>query len=408
MGIIQNLIDEGALVLYHDYRSGSAYDFSGHGNSGALTDTSFTGDGVRFPDTTSVDTVADALEVRVPSGATFIVTGDFDQHTDTRLISKRDGTGSNYEFTLGTSNRIYMNAVYITYGVTGSKYVAASLDSGETPVAWIDGVSVGNMSGTTNINSNASDVLIGNFYTGNYNFDSIMETALIINRKLTAAEHLELYTELENKIWPTKVRQRVNSTLWTTAWGAYESNGNTTGGQLENSEFQVSSGSFKISRDTIENRDCKVIECVTAGVFYVPTSFLNQTQTESAYGTWRLWWSKATSNNLVVMIIDSLIGNSSQGNNYNFIHRTDGTIDLRRGTTNIAGSSTTYAVDTWHSLDISRGSAGEFVMIANNEINATVTDNTHTTSAYMVFDFDAGDKIAIADINNGHTITKSV
>jgi hypothetical protein len=36
MSTIQNLISEGALVLYHDYRSGSAYDFSGNSNISAV------------------------------------------------------------------------------------------------------------------------------------------------------------------------------------------------------------------------------------------------------------------------------------------------------------------------------------------------------------------------------------
>jgi hypothetical protein len=277
MSIISNLKNSGALVLYHDYRNGTAYDLSGNSNHGTLTDTAWTNTGISFPASTSVITVADSAELQLTEFAIIVGSENNDHNSAARIVSKRDAGGRNYELTIASSSSLFMRCVedrFITSSIIGTKQIAVQAASGETPTAWYDGASEGNLNGTVTITTNDAPLLIGHLYTGSQNYYNTTQYVLIINRRLTSAEHSALYTELQAQRWPTKTQHRLtvaSTDTWFSGFGVYESDSNTTGGYLENSPFQVQSGSFKVVTDTIGGALIKSIECVTNGTLLFPS-----------------------------------------------------------------------------------------------------------------------------------------
>lgn len=215
MGIIQDLIDEGALVLYHDYRAGHLLDLSGQGNDGVATAVMW-GRGAHFPGSTSKVTVADAAELQLTEG-TLIALGDFTSQrgTDT-FIAKRDAGGTNYQYdTAAGKVRLYdgTNAREINTNTIGSKCVAVNFKDGETAELFKDGASAGSFNAASAISADNAPITLGNWYGNGRNNQSPMHAAIIVNRKLTASEHAALYAELASLTWPTKASGRGQATL---------------------------------------------------------------------------------------------------------------------------------------------------------------------------------------------------
>lgn len=416
MGIIQRLIDSGNLALYQDYRSGSTYDFSGSGASGtSLANLIWNGRDLRFNG-------IDSLITCTTSGTGAYLHYSYRINKDSLVGIKRltntvpvkiGFSTASFFVSVTSSSGVDNNVINGSLGIlAGHSYdIDVCVDTSATNdvKVYLDGV--------LTLSNNLTNAANGTMTLSTYNvghttqaFDGTIERHYISDSICTVAQIVEANTELENKIWPTKTKHRVGSTLWTTGYGVHESSGNTTGGYLENSDFQVDSGSFKISRDTIENQDCKVVECVTDGVFYIPTSYLNQTRTESAYGEWEIWVNKADTSNFVFVNMGTDPTGAGAGQNYNLIYRNDETIDLRKdlSPTVIAGGATTYAHSTWHKIKITRSGSGGFEIFVNDSSIGTATENTYTVSDYIVFSIDAGDCVAFADINGNHTIKKSV
>lgn len=212
MGQIQTLIDEGALVLYHNYRANHALDLSGQDNAGVLTDTAWQGGGLRFNASTSKVTVADAAELQLTEG-TLVVLGDFlSQTVNERLISKRSAIGTNYDLFLNATPGLSLhdgtNTRTINTNIVGSRLVAINMADGAIGEAFVDGLSIGNLNAASDLSADNAPLIIGAFYGAGANLHSSLHAALIINRKLSATEHAALYAELTSLAWPHKVTSR--------------------------------------------------------------------------------------------------------------------------------------------------------------------------------------------------------
>jgi len=205
--IIDKLKAEGVLKLYHDYRAGHVQDLSGNANHGVMTDIVWTGQGISFPVDAKI-TVADSAELQLTEG-TLVVFGDFSSSKGNgRLLSKRDGGGTNYEFFIrsttgfqiydGTDNSIIASDIY------SKKYFAVNISDGEIPEGFTDGISIGTYDTALSLSKDDASLIIGNYTTGGASTNNIFKAALIINRKLTATEHAELYAELERIHYPKK------------------------------------------------------------------------------------------------------------------------------------------------------------------------------------------------------------
>jgi hypothetical protein len=224
-----------------------------------------------------------------------------------------------------------------------------------------------------------------------------------------------IYSDAKASTWVTTEYDKSKNALWRTNWGIHTSVAARAAGDfLENSPFAVVSGTHQISTATIENTTCKVIECVTSGRFYVPSSQFHQTPTEAAYGEWNFWINKADASNLVVPII----GDGSATGSYQVGFNADESISLTETGVGVLWSTAAayFTAATWYNFKITRSNAGVFTAYLNDVlIDVTggsgtnpVTDNTTTTSTYLTFDIDAGDKVAYSDLVGDHSIIKRV
>lgn len=180
---------------------------------------------------------------------------------------------------------------------------------------------------------------------------------------------------------------------------------------LSNTPWQISTGTWKVSTEVIGTVRCKVIECVTAGILYMPVEKMNQSKTEAAYGKWEFWLYKgADGNHFNIQLIGDMIGGyeGSGQDGYNFYISATEDIVITRSDN---GSRATYPMytsasyvlnTTWYKFTITRTSAGIFTVWMNDILidvsggggtNPSAADTTHTTANYICLDLDAGDKL---------------
>lgn len=270
--LIQQLISDGSLVLYHDYPHRCAHDFSGNGNDGVLTDTAWTGRGISFPASTSVVSVPDSPELQITEG-TIIVLGDFRTVISGQvLVAKRDSGGFSYQLYITATGLGFADGTTfrnLTTSLGGKRYIGANFKYGEACQGFLDGVSKGSFNGISNVSVDDAPISIGQILD-TARLESCVKAVAIINRKLTATEHSQLYGELSAGTAPTKVRGTTDDPLHKTDWGANQSAASVSSGQLENTPFQVASGSFKIVNDTLDGEPIKSIECITNGTVQLP------------------------------------------------------------------------------------------------------------------------------------------
>lgn len=200
-GILRELQIEGVLALYHDYRAGHTLDLSGTGNNGTLTGT-WTKNGVHCRVSGANITVADAASLQLTVGTLALLADfeTFDATTERRLISKRGAGGTNYDLRAINSNvTLYdgVNTRFITTTTNGVKFIAVNFGDGTTAEGFFNGSSRGLFSGNSSITANNQGLQICNTSVNPLAFlGSPAYAAVIVSRKLTAAEHARLYYDL--------------------------------------------------------------------------------------------------------------------------------------------------------------------------------------------------------------------
>lgn len=206
--LIQDSIADGSLVLWHDYRAGHLIDLSGNGNDGVGTDIIWAGrEGIAFPLTTSLVTVADSPELQLTAG-TLVAYGPLRAQTFAkRLISKRDGGGANYDWYLGIGDiNIYDGGITsdINLNVTGTICQSIVFTANAQPDAYSNGLYIGQYdTALTGLAVNDAPLIIGNLYSGSQNLESHLSSVLIFNRQLTATENAQVYSELSENGGPS-------------------------------------------------------------------------------------------------------------------------------------------------------------------------------------------------------------
>jgi hypothetical protein len=428
--IIQELIEEGVLVLYHDYRAGHLIDLSGNGNDGVITNEAWQGNGLKRVAANSKITVADSPELQL-TALSIIILGDFQQYEGNKyFIAKVDAGGSNYGLCMASTTQWgFLDSVpalrTINSAPIGRSCVAINATNGGTPEGFVNGVSIGNYSGAVTITQDNADLVLGAYYTSGNNPKSIIEAILICNRVLTATEHSRLYAELENLTWPSVSVSRsihptaANEVLWKTDWGIRAGDQNFTSGYIENSPFQRISGTHKVSVQTIGTRHVKCLECVVAGLVGLDLGDVKD-QDDPAYGSFNFWFRKNAATDLPLIIIASEFANwNDAAQNGYMLHNsaTDRLILYRitaGGVALVGQTETIYAEGSWRRILVSRASGtGAFVVyhsdnIRHNEMDAIIsaTDNNHTDSKFVVLSMQAGDMIALADGAGGFSFAK--
>lgn len=230
-----------------------------------------------------------------------------------------------------------------------------------------------------------------------------------------------IYSDAKSASWVAQEYARGKTALWKTGFGAYVSDAAVAGGHLENTPFIVNSGTFKISADTVEGKLCKVIECVSAGVCYIPTSEFSQTPTEAAYGDFFVYYNKSATagTSYINIILDGLDYTADDG--YVCYIRDTGRLDLwRRGSAGnqvlmytavgyiTIGNYVKYRFNRKSNCDFTIYSDDVVVDIAGGGGNNPSTDANYTIGNYFSAAMLAGDKLAYSDVGGGHTITRKI
>jgi len=233
---------------------------------------------------------------------------------------------------------------------------------------------------------------------------------------------VQLFSEAKSAAWVAEqYAYGAESVQGKTDWAAQESIANETTGFLSNTPFQIGSGTWKASTDTIDGQLCKVIECVAAGFVYMPTTKFDGSPTADAYGSWDFWITKSGSSNprVIFHAAAATDWNSASQNGYSFALNTGERVYLPRTTAGVELSLFVSALSTvvpgvWNEARVTRDHSGEFscyldgaLVVAETGSNP-VTDTNFTTASYIVLSFGAGDKFAYADLDGDHSLIKQL
>jgi len=230
--------------------------------------------------------------------------------------------------------------------------------------------------------------------------------------------NVEVYSDAKDSDWVAqKYAQGAHAVQGKSDWGANESVANETTDFLSNTPWEIHSGTWKVVSDTINGEECKAIECIGDGVIWMDGGLFGGT-IEQAYGSWDFWWYVDAYGNYpkFCFVSDDNTGYASVGANQYALR----SFHLRLGIHKLAGGGSSLmetadnyiTAQTWYKINITRSAVGVFYMYANDTLVSVVngtnpnTDTTHTTSLYLVYDADAGDKIAYSDLRGDHCFAK--
>jgi len=203
-GAIQRLINEGVVVLYHDYRSGTFLDWSGNGNDGIPTaPTELNGAGMRLNLTGRLEVAADvSLDLSGASASIIVFFSD---------SFFENPAGINYPFTsagatggvnlMCTDKRAYFQVGSSTSfnadPFRGKKYLGVSWIPGGAPDFFYDAVKA--EPGATVVPAGVATsrtVYIGHTSGGFRQIPTTIGAVLATSRALTAEEHYQVYKDL--------------------------------------------------------------------------------------------------------------------------------------------------------------------------------------------------------------------
>ena len=177
---------------------------------------------------------------------------------------------------------------------------------------------------------------------------------------------------------------------------------------LSNTNWRINSGSFSIARDETNKPREKVIRCDTSGLIYQESS--------QAYGTFEFdWYKEIEGSNTYLLFMADVIGaeNATGQDGYNIWLTSANQVALRESTNGTPSSKMFTGVsyieaDTWYRYRITRRYDGDFTTYIKGGIYTDwtlvdttggsqtnpVTDNTTTTSKYLILDLDASDMVS--------------
>jgi hypothetical protein len=119
-----------------------------------------------------------------------------------------------------------------------------------------------------------------------------------------------------------------------TGWGCKESiaNESTVGNFVGNGStpFEILSGTWKISLQTVDGETHKVLECVAAGSAWLDRKFLAINNVEAAYGSWRFLLRHAPSATPTIVAVTSSARGTSAATNGHCIRAYNTEVRLSR------------------------------------------------------------------------------
>ena len=243
--------------------------------------------------------------------------------------------------------------------------------------------------------------------TGKNDYNQI----LVFNTALTGAEVAQLYEEIDQEgnydvIDITHLDNTYDAydatgadslpVYITDGQGWNESFANETAGQLSNTGFRISTGTWQVDSLGLS----KYINTIGAGI-------ISKKNTQ-AYGTWEFDFNKTAAGAINVIMIAKEIGSATATgqNGYLLMLTSAENVQLWITTNGVVGaqlmssSNSAFTASAWHTFKMTRSPTGEFSLYIDGVLldaalggTNPVTENTHTTSAYINIDPDAGDLI---------------
>lgn len=227
--------------------------------------------------------------------------------------------------------------------------------------------------------------------------------------RLYARANAAGYCEFDN-ISVTEVHE--DKTQFKTDWNTKVVANLGGNNQIPNTPFWVNSGNFGVVIDTVDGKECKVIDCAASGGFQMLTSEMQGAPNLDAYGTWEFWFSKAPGSVFICHFIsDDLAGT----NGYRLeIGPTETVALVENGVANLFTSAAGYInADTWYKIKITRRQIdGQFCVYIDDVLVVAATgtnpvsDNTGQESTYLVFDVDTGDRICLSSKSGNNSLGK--
>lgn len=211
--LIQELKRLGTLKLYHDYRSGTFYDFSGNGHQGTPTQFDLRNNHLEATGLLSRVDLTYNANLLLPNGGSLVVLPyrvNPQGNTDVYL-NAADGGGNQYSFYYtgpaggnflavqnGTGTARTTAAIYGTNGPTYDQCFGTTFVGGSNPSLYVNGLAQAvTIIGVwpASLYATADTVRIGSNRTLGGSAGAI-QAALITSTQLTATQHAQIYGEL--------------------------------------------------------------------------------------------------------------------------------------------------------------------------------------------------------------------
>jgi len=274
------------------------------------------------------------------------------------------------------------------------------------PTIYVDGVA------TTSLIANKTQRVVITTATG------IAASAVKLATETTFLDgslgHPRFYSDEKSASWVAQdYLEAARAVQFKTDWG-YPISVADEGGTLHQqigghaSPFRAgdTSGRWRVETDTIDGVECKALTCKTAGMVYVPASlFYDATPTEASYGTWDWWAYKADASVMDVAFVNAI---ATALDGYGVKWAADESVVVYEYGVGDVATGGTAAHSTWTRFRVTRSLADLFTGYIDGTSFGTGTDVTTTTSSYMVFDMDAGDKLALGEVGGDKSIVKKL
>lgn len=442
MSLIQELIDEGVMRVYHDYRSGGTNDLSGTGNDGVLVSggqlnrEGFQNDGagsyVRLPFDSSVVFGNGTTDTPL----TFISSMRMLKDGANTMIHKPFfGTGTEeYTFRFPSGRRLLMRLYDDANNAFIGQWANAALDIGENYICagtydgsgtsagvklYIDGLltaSAASEAGSyTAMNGTAENIAIGKFHVY-YNISTIGYT-LMIAKELTETEIAQITAELREMVWDKNIsyQDEDDKKAFVGGMGAIEYR-NIAGGFIGDTPFTVDTGSYHVGTETIDGEECRVIDFATGGGIYLTHQKVGPDANDTQYGTYECWVYQPAGTSFNIYLSNNLLGwpnfvgyryGNWAGGGYFFLQKSDGAT-----ASDLMQSSESLIFDEWYKITLERTAGNVFTLSVNDTpITAVsgsnpVTDSTYTSATYIRVSADTNVKIAFASRDGTYAFKK--
>jgi len=441
MSLIQELIDEGVMKVYHDYRSGGVNDLSGTGNDGLLVSggqlnrEGYHNDGagsyVRLPFDSSVVFGNGTTDTPLTFISSMRILKD---GANTMIHKPFFGTGTKeYTFRFPGGMRFLMrlyddaNSAFIgqwansALNIGDNAICAGTYDASGTSAGiklYVDGLlkpSSESAGGAyTAMNGTTANIGIGKFHVY-YNISTIA-FVLMIAKELTATEIATITSELRDMTWDKNVtyQDEDDKKAFVGGMGSVEGR-NITGGFLGDTPFTVYTGSYHVGTETINGEECRVIEGVASGLCPMLSQIANSDLSDGLEGTWEFYvWSTGTSGwgmyfsenkEGYPLYVGYRIRYYQPTDSY-YISKSNGVADTE------LMRAETGQPDQWNKITFTRSAAGEMALYRNDVLLTAVaganpvTEATYSSSKYWTLLLEDGAKFAYASKNGVHAFKK--